>query len=107
MRHQTSRESRREGKIMSNPVKMTAEQKKEIEDIIDGLQCPKDFRCYTSGFTNLCKSADLGMESFLKCLENDPQQCKFAMYFGTDFFCTCPLRIYIVKKLKDKKKKVV
>jgi hypothetical protein len=36
---------------------------KEIEKIIDGLKCPKDFICYTSGFENLCRAQD-GIRTF-------------------------------------------
>jgi len=90
---------------MSRIVKTRKEYKKEIEDIIDGLKCPKDFRCYRLGLEYLCKAKDIGMESFLICSEEDPQQCRFAMSFGTSFFCTCPLRIYIAKELKGGKEK--
>jgi hypothetical protein len=28
---------------------------KIIEDIIDGIRCPKDFKCYKTGFENLVR----------------------------------------------------
>lgn len=52
---------------------MEQDYKKEIEEIIGQIQCPKDFKCYKSGFQVLCKARDMGIE---------------------------PLRAYIVKKLK-------
>jgi hypothetical protein len=79
---------------------MNQEQKKEIEEIIGGMKCPKDFKCYASGFANLCKSRDFGNEFILECLEETPLQCKFSATFGRSYFCYCPLRVYIAKKLK-------
>ncbi|MGE5893497.1 MAG: hypothetical protein ACM34I_05535 [bacterium] len=78
----------------------TKRHKKPIEEIIDGLQCPKAFRCYTSGFTTLCRSMDIGLESHLVCLEKNGRECTFSVRFGDTFFCQCPLRVYIGKKLK-------
>ena len=45
---------------------------KELEGIIDGVKCPKDFKCCRSGFKDLCKAQDVGIESFLECLEEEP-----------------------------------
>jgi hypothetical protein len=68
------------------------------EEMIDGMQCPKEFSCYTSGLKNLCKARDIGLESFVACLMNDPLACKFSIQFGGAFFCKCKLRVYITKK---------
>jgi hypothetical protein len=32
------------------------DHKKQIKRIIGGLKCPKDFKCYKSGFKALCKA---------------------------------------------------
>ena len=72
----------------------------QIEKIIKDMNCPKDFVCYKSGFKNLCKARDIGLESFLKCLEENPRECVFSLSFGYSYLCTCPLRIYIARKLK-------
>ena len=73
---------------------------KKLEDIIDGVKCPKGFICYKSGYDNLCKAEDIGIESFLVCLEKDPSDCKFSISFGDGFYCQCPLRVYIAKKIQ-------
>ena len=73
---------------------------KEIEKIMDGLQCPKDFICYKSGFENLCRAKDMELEHFLVCLNRNLKECKFSLYWGGALLCQCPLRIYIAKKLK-------
>ncbi len=79
---------------------MEKSSRKQIEEIIDGLKCPKNFKCAKRGFEHLCRARDIGMESFLECLEKDPHGCKFSLLFGHRNFCQCPLRVYISKNLQ-------
>ena len=79
---------------------MKKKHKQEIEHILNGLQCPKDFVCYTSGQEKLCEALDIGLEAFLVCLESNPRECKFSVRYGGNFFCQCPLRVYIARKLQ-------
>lgn len=79
---------------------MQQDSDKQIEEIIGQMKCPKDFRCWKSGLEVLCKARDIGQESFLECLEENPQECKFPLSFGYSYFCQCPLRVYIAKELK-------
>jgi hypothetical protein len=74
--------------------------RKRIEEIIAAMQCPKDFECYKSRFTKLGKARDIGLKSFLVCLEENPELCQFSLQFGNSYFCTCPLRVYIARELK-------
>ncbi len=64
------------------------------------MNCPKEFVCCESGFEDLCRARDVGLESYIKCLKENPEKCVFSLSFGYSYFCTCPLRIYIAKKLK-------
>jgi hypothetical protein len=75
--------------------------RKTIEEIIARTSCPKDFRCYRENLSRLCKAKDIGLESFLECLEDDPEDCKFSIRFGYGHFCKCPVRVYIAKKLSE------
>ena len=79
---------------------MKEEVSRKITEIIGEMHCPEDFSCAESGFTELCKAKDIGLESFLECLEPDPSHCKFALAFGHAYYCRCPLRVYISKTLK-------
>ncbi len=72
----------------------------QIEEIVDGLKCPNNYLCYGSGHEKVCEAKDIGLESFLVCLERNSTGCKFSVVFGDVNFCECPLRIYIAKKLK-------
>ena len=73
--------------------------KKQIQRIMDQMKCPEDFKCYKSGFKDGCKAKDIGIKTFVECLEENPQECKFSMPFGYSYFCQCPLCNYIVKKM--------
>jgi len=64
--------------------------KRQIEEIIGGIECPKDFICYKSGLNNLCRAKDIGIESFLECLERNPQKCKVSFPFGLFYLCHVP-----------------
>ena len=75
------------------------EHKQEIEKIASTMECPKDFICYKSGFQTLCKAKHIGLGLHVQCLETNPPECKFKAPFGSSFFCRCPLRVYIAKKL--------
>ena len=79
---------------------MKEEIKKKIEEIMAGMMCPKDFKCADSGFEQLCKARDLGLNNGLDCLEDNPEDCSFALPFDRHFLCQCPLRFYIARKLK-------
>jgi hypothetical protein len=77
---------------------MKQDHEKELQEIMGGVTCSKDFKCYKSGFKNLCKAQDVGLGAFLECLEEYPLECTFSVHYGSVSYCTCPLRVYIVKK---------
>jgi len=70
-----------------------------IEEIIGTMECPKDFACYTSGFEDLPRTRDFGLDDCLECLESDRQPCRFSLAFGYGHFCRCPLRLFVAKTL--------
>jgi hypothetical protein len=80
---------------------MKEEHRKKIQEIIGEMKCPKNFECAEMGFENLCKARDFGLERYLECLEKYPGQCRFALRYGSGYFCQCPLRVYVAKTLKE------
>ena len=76
------------------------DMQKDIEEMMNGLQCPKDFMCYKSGFKVLCKAEDMGLKSFIACLGPDPSECTCSISYGGLFFCQCPIRVYVAKHFK-------
>jgi hypothetical protein len=81
-------------------IALNEKTKKEIEEIMSELRCPEDFRCYKSGLKTLCKARDIGLKLYLQCLEEQPNQCKFSFRCRDECYCSCPLRVYIAKKVK-------
>ncbi len=79
---------------------MKDEDRRKVEEIMDGMQCTKNFKCAESGFKHLCSSKDFGVENYLDCLEENPSACPFALSFGYSHLCQCPLRVFLAKKLK-------
>jgi hypothetical protein len=69
---------------------MEGDHKKELEKIIDGVQCPKDFQCCMSGLKDLCKAKSVGDASFLVCLEEHPKECRFVSLELRGYICHCP-----------------
>ncbi|MEW6584697.1 MAG: hypothetical protein AB1442_03690 [Nitrospirota bacterium] len=72
----------------------------QAEEIIGTVLCTKDFICYKSGFKKLCRVKDIGLEKYVVCMDRKPFDCKFSLFYGSLFFCACPLRVLIAKELK-------
>jgi hypothetical protein len=72
---------------------------KEMREIMKGMDCPDGFSCYKNGFKNICRAKNFGVESVIECLEDNPQECKFAHPYGHLYFCRCPMRNYVEQKL--------
>ncbi len=54
----------------------------------------------TSHFSKaVCKKQDVGIGSFVRCLEEDPQRCKFAVPLGTAYLCEAPVQSTSQRKL--------
>ena len=56
------------------------EQKQKINELMAIMRCPKGFQCVESGAKEVCKALDIGMNSY---------------------YCKCPLRLFMAKKLGD------
>ncbi len=81
-------------------MELTQQQREKIEEIANGLRCPKDFKCSKSGFDTLCKAVDIGFDSILECSDDNKEPCRFRALAGNLMLCTCPLRTYIAKNLR-------
>lgn len=76
-------------------VEITQEHASRLEELMLGLECPKEFICHKSGFTHLCKVRRSGRAGFLECLEPDARSCQFSLPFGDPPVCLCPVRCYV------------
>ena len=80
-------------------MELTEEKRRQIEEIMAAMECPKDFQCYKSGLEDICRAKDRGMEGYVDCLDKNRESCDFRVPFGGGAFCKCPLRVYLVKNL--------
>ncbi len=71
---------------------------RKIEEITTGMECDKNFECYKSGFTKICRTKLVGNDTFLKCLDENACDCKFSLPGDGENFCLCSLRLYIAKR---------
>ena len=79
-------------------IELTEVQQKHIEELLLDSLCSRECECYQSGFKDLCKAKDIGMEDFLECAEEDANMRPSSFSFGYRFFCKCPIRIYISRE---------
>ena len=78
--------------------KLTTEEIEEIEKIMSKQECPLDFKCYKSGFNDLCGAVFgpmLDSEQSVVCKDENRKTCHYSLPFGSTTICTCPLRCYI------------
>jgi hypothetical protein len=62
--------------------------------------CPEGSKCHKQKVENLCKAEDVGLESFLQCLEKAPFECTSALSYDGSYYCACRPRVYIAKAFK-------
>ena len=81
---------------------MKEEDRKIIEEIMDGMRCSHNFKCVENGFEMLCKAQECELETHLECLEcNRLLPCLFTLKVDKMVFCQCPLRVYIGNKIME------
>jgi hypothetical protein len=61
------------------------------------MECPNDFKCYKSGFEDLCKIRIFHDGDLIECLDTKSWLCNLSFSFGRGYFCKCPLRKYMAK----------
>jgi hypothetical protein len=77
-------------------MEISQKHKVKIDQIMQEMNCKKDFECYKTGLKNLPKVKRRG--KLIECLEENPT-CEFAMPFGYGLLCQCPLNNYIQQNL--------
>ena len=77
---------------------MEKEEKFKIAEIMSGMKCSKNFKCARHKFERLCEAEDCGLDNYLKCVCENPELCDFSIPYGGNYYCKCPLRVYLAKK---------
>ena len=80
---------------------MEQNPEKELKEFLDDSHCARDFKCCIEGvgFEHLSKKKDVGIPAYFECLEERPPDCILLMSFDDSYFCECPLRFQLARKL--------
>lgn len=82
------------------PTELSQENRVQIQEIMQRMECPKDFACYKSGFQNTCKVQVIVPGKLIECLDESGRACVFGLAFGSGIYCRCPLRNYAAENLR-------
>jgi hypothetical protein len=77
---------------------MDTERREKIKELLK--DCSPACTCYCQGIEAPCKARDIGLNSFVECLEEKPLDCASLVSFGDSCYCLCAPRIYMAKELK-------
>lgn len=80
-------------------LELTSKQQGELEKLQSDSECQKLITLGCSDFRNLPKVRKIGGDSLLECLDENPVRCSQALLYGSTYFCRCPVRAYIYRKL--------
>jgi hypothetical protein len=64
-------------------------------------QCPEGCKCREADIEDLCMARDIGLKTFVECLEEKPFECECAISYGAVSYCSCPARVHIAKSLNQ------
>ncbi len=73
---------------------------RKIEEAMGGQKLLAACKRYRPGVGFTCKAIDIGLDSFVECLEKDSHRCPFSMTYANCNFCKSPARVYAAKELK-------
>jgi hypothetical protein len=81
-------------------VELTQQQEYEIKQIMAGMDCPRAFRCYKSGFEDLTPVEVFGGSDLVQCRKAAESYCSMSFSFGPrTTFCKCAIRKYVAQHL--------
>ena len=69
-------------------------------DALYHIELLTDSKHYKPGVGFICKAEDVGLESFVQCLEKDSRFCAYSIPYAGSHYCTSPARIHLAKTVK-------
>jgi hypothetical protein len=72
----------------------------EVEEASYGSELLEDCQWYMPRFGFTCEAKDIGLDSYVMCLERDSSRCPFSVTYARSYYCKCSLRINKVKKAR-------
>jgi hypothetical protein len=79
---------------------METEHTQEIQEII--RECSPGCKCHGQEYGELCKARDIGLETFVECLDERPFECPYAISYGRISYCSCPPRVKIAQMFEKR-----
>lgn len=70
---------------------------KNILELKDKMQCPKEFICILNDFKSLCNVSNSKNPDLVICDEPYGDKCSFHKFALINAFCRCPIRVYLHK----------
>jgi hypothetical protein len=67
-------------------------------EAMPGLRPRQDCKAYKQELGFSCKVRDVGLDSYVECLEKYSCTCPFSVSFAHSYYCKCKHRVYIAKK---------
>jgi hypothetical protein len=65
-----------------------------------GPRLPEDCRYYKPGVGFDCKTRDVGLDSYVECLEKGSFSCPFSVQYAYTYYCSCRVRVIMAKKFE-------
>jgi hypothetical protein len=75
------------------------EEKKYLENLTNNRS--RSCRRPKEEIENLCGAKDIGLGSFVKCVNQNPFGCHLSVGFVNSWYCACPSAVYVAKRLTN------
>jgi hypothetical protein len=76
--------------------------KQKIEELMEELECPRDFVCYKQHPEHILKAQVYSDHMFgLPCSQKGDLYREFLFSYGHSRYCQCPTVFHIAKKLNE------
>lgn len=70
------------------------------EEVMFDLEVLGHCQWYKPGVGFICAAEDIGLESYVECVEKDANRCPFSMSYANSYYCTSYARVYIAKEIE-------
>jgi hypothetical protein len=87
------------GGIGKRAMVINIEQKKIIKRKIERSKCTKAIKCIDTDFMDVAPVRSVAACELLECYTDRARTCRFALPFGSTYFCRCPVRAYLFREL--------
>jgi hypothetical protein len=69
----------------------------QTKETLAGQKLLAECERYKPGVGFICKAKDIGLDSFVQCLEKDSHLCVFSIRYAHSYFCKSPARVQAAK----------